>query len=74
LSATKAAIFPPSFQGNFFVDEIITQTKIVGGQQVTSRVRVISRNSTTKVLKYYTNKLDGIYPELAVSPSASPTH
>ena len=67
LSATKAAIFPPSFQGNFFVDEIITQTKIVGGQQVTSRGRVISWNSTTKVLKYYQNKVDGIYPEITGS-------
>lgn len=67
LSGTKAVIFPPTFQGVFFVDEIITQTKIVGGGQVTSRGRVISWNSTTKVLKYYQNQIDGIYPEITGS-------
>ena len=64
LSATKAVIFPPTFQGNFVVDEIITQTRTVGGQQITSRGRVISWNSVTKVLKYYQNNVDGIYPEI----------
>jgi hypothetical protein len=64
LSATKAVIFAPTFQGNFFVDEIITQTRTVGGQQITARARVISWNSVTKVLKYYQNRIDGIYPEV----------
>jgi hypothetical protein len=64
LSATKSVIFSPLFQGNFVVDEIIQQTRTVGGQSITSRGRVISWNSTTKVLKYYQNKVDGIYPEV----------
>ena len=63
LSATKAAIFAPTFTGNFQTDEIITQSRTVGGQQVTARGRVISWNSTTKVLKYYQNRVDGIFPE-----------
>ena len=63
LSATKAAIFAPTFTGNFQTDEIVTQSRTVGGQQVTARGRVISWNSTTKVLKYYQNRVDGIFPE-----------
>ena len=30
---------------------------------MTARGRVISWNSTTKVLKYYQNRIDGIFPE-----------
>ena len=64
LSATKAVIFSPTFTGQFQTDEIITQSRTVGGQQVTARGRVISWNSTTKVLKYYQNKIDGVFPEI----------
>ena len=64
VSATKAAIFPPTFQGNYVPDEIITQTRVVGGQNITARARVISWNATTKVLKYYQNSVDGIFPEV----------
>jgi hypothetical protein len=67
LSATKAVIFPPTFQGNFVVDEIIQQSRTIGGQTITSRGRVISWNTTTKVLKFYQNKVDGIYPEITGS-------
>jgi hypothetical protein len=67
LSATKAVIFPPTFPGTFFVDELIVQTKVVGAGNVTSRGRVISWNSTTKVLKYYQNQIDGIFPEITGS-------
>ena len=63
LSATKAVIFSPTFTGNFQTDEIITQSRTIGGQQVTARGRVISWNSTTKVLKYYQNRIDGVFPE-----------
>jgi len=69
LSATKAVIFPPSFQGNFVPDEIITQQRTVGGTTITARGRVISWNSTTKVLKYYQNNVDGIFPEITGSLS-----
>jgi len=64
LSATKAVIFPTSFTGSYNTDEIITQSRTVGGQAVTARGRVISWNSTTKVLKYYQNRVDGIFPEI----------
>ena len=64
VSATKAVIFAPTFQGNYVPDEIITQTRVVGGTNVTSRARVISWNATTKVLKYYQNAVDGIFPEV----------
>ena len=64
VSATKAAIFSPTFQGNYVPDEIITQTRVVGGTNVTARGRVISWNATTKVLKYYQNAIDGIFPEV----------
>lgn len=64
LSGTYAVIFPPSFTGSYQTDEIITQTRTVGGQQITARGRVISWNSTTKVLKYYQNRIDGIFPEI----------
>ena len=67
VSATKAAIFPPTFQGNYVPDEIITQTRVVGGQNITARARVISWNATTKVLKYYQNSVDGIFPEVTGS-------
>ncbi|MEC8551436.1 MAG: baseplate wedge protein, partial [Pseudomonadota bacterium] len=63
LSATKAVIFSPTFTGNFQTDEIITQSRTIGGQQVTARGRVISWNNTTKVLKYYQNRIDGVFPE-----------
>ena len=64
VSATKAVIFSPTFQGNYVPDEIITQTRVVGGQNVTARGRVISWNATTKLLKYYQNAVDGIFPEV----------
>ena len=64
VSATKAVIFSPTFQGNYVPDEIITQTRTVGGTNVTARARVISWNATTKVLKYYQNSVDGIFPEV----------
>jgi len=64
LSATKAVIFSPTFNGQFQTDEIITQSRTVGGQQVTARGRVISWNNTTKVLKYYQNRIDGVFPEI----------
>ena len=64
LSATKAVIFSPTFTGQFQTDEIITQSRTVGGQQVTARGRVISWNSTTKVLKFYQNRIDGVFPEI----------
>lgn len=64
LSATKAVIFSPTFTGQFQTDEIITQSRTVGGQQVTARGRVISWNATTKVLKYYQNRIDGVFPEI----------
>ncbi|WLW36920.1 baseplate wedge subunit [Synechococcus phage S-8S29] len=64
VSAAKAVIFPPTFQGNYVPDEIITQTRVVGGTNVTARGRVISWNPTTKVLKYYQNSVDGIFPEV----------
>ena len=64
VSAAKAVIFAPTFQGNYVPDEIITQTRTVGGTNVTARGRVISWNSTTKVLKYYQNAIDGIFPEV----------
>jgi len=67
LSSTKAIIFAPTFQGSYVPDEIITQVKSVGGQSITSRGRVISWNTTTKVLKYYQNKIDGIFPEITGS-------
>lgn len=67
LSAANAIIFSPLFQGNFQVDEIITQTRSVGGQQITARGRVISWNPITKVLKYYQNRVDGIFPEITGS-------
>ena len=63
LSATKAVIFSPTFTGNFQTDEIVTQSRTVGGQQVTARGRVISWNAITKVLKYYQNRIDGVFPE-----------
>ena len=37
VSASKAVIFSPTFQGNYSPDEIITQTRVVGGQNVTAR-------------------------------------
>ena len=64
LSATKAVIFSPTFTGQFQTDEIITQSRTIGGQQVTARGRVISWNNTTKVLKYYQNRIDGVFPEI----------
>ena len=64
LSATRAVIFSPTFTGQFQTDEIITQSRTVGGQQVTARGRVISWNTTTKVLKYYQNRIDGVFPEI----------
>tara|TARA_B100000131_G_scaffold63384_1_gene59726 strand:+ start:883 stop:2415 length:1533 start_codon:yes stop_codon:yes gene_type:complete len=64
VSGTKAVIFPPTFQGNYIPDEIITQSRIVGGVNVTARGRVISWNATTKLLKYYQNSVDGIFPEV----------
>ena len=64
VSATKAVIFSPTFQGNYVPDEIITQTRVVGGTNVTARARVISWNAITKVLKYYQNAVDGIFPEV----------
>lgn len=64
VSATKAVIFSPTFQGNYVPDEIITQTRVVGGTNVTARGRVISWNPITKVLKYYQNNIDGIFPEV----------
>jgi len=64
LSATRAVIFSPTFTGQFQTDEIITQSRTVGGQQVTARGRVISWNDTTKVLKYYQNRIDGVFPEI----------
>ena len=64
LSATRAVIFSPTFTGQFQTDEIITQSRTVGGQQVTARGRVISWNATTKVLKYYQNRIDGVFPEI----------
>jgi hypothetical protein len=64
LSATKAVIFSPTFTGQFQTDEIITQSRTVGGQQVTARGRVISWNNITKVLKYYQNRIDGVFPEI----------
>ena len=64
LSATRAVIFSPTFTGTFSTDEIITQSRTVGGQQVTARGRVISWNTTTKVLKYYQNRIDGVFPEI----------
>lgn len=64
VSGTKAVIFSPTFQGNYVPDEIITQTRIVAGINVTARGRVISWNPTTKVLKYYQNSIDGIFPEI----------
>ena len=67
LSGTKAGIFSPTFTGNYSTDEIITQSRTVGGQQVTARGRVVSWNSTTKVLKYYQNRIDGIFPEITGS-------
>ena len=65
LSSTNAVIFSPDFTGSFNTDEIITQTRTIGGQQVTARGRVVSWNSTTKVLKYYQNRVDGIFPEIS---------
>ena len=67
LSGTKAVIFSPTFTGNYSTDEIVTQSRTVGGQQVTARGRVVSWNSTTKVLKYYQNRIDGIFPEITGS-------
>ena len=67
LSGTKAVIFSPTFTGNYTTDEIVTQSRTVGGQQVTARGRVVSWNSTTKVLKYYQNRIDGIFPEITGS-------
>jgi len=67
VGATRAVIFSPTFQGNFIADETIQQTRIVGGQSVTARGRVVSWNSTTKVLKYYQNRVDGIFPEVTGS-------
>ena len=64
LSATQAVIFSPTFTGQFQTDEIITQSRTVGGQQVTARGRVISWNDTTKVLKFYQNRIDGVFPEI----------
>lgn len=67
LSSTKAAIFSPTFTGQFQTDEIITQSRTIGGQQVTARGRVISWNNTTKLLKFYQNRIDGIFPEFTGS-------
>lgn len=67
VGATRAVIFSPTFQGNFIADETIQQTRIIGGQSVTARGRVVSWNSTTKVLKYYQNRIDGIFPEVTGS-------
>ena len=67
LSATQAVIFSPTFTGQFQTDEIVTQSRTVGGQQVTARGRVISWNDTTKVLKFYQNRIDGVFPELLVT-------
>ena len=64
LSVTNAVIFSPDFTGTFNTDEIITQTRTVGGQQVTARGRVVSWNNVTKVLKYFQNRVDGIFPEI----------
>jgi len=69
LSGTYAVIFPPTFTGSYQTDEIISQTRTIGGQQITARGRVISWNSTTKVLKYYQNRIDGIFPEITGSLS-----
>ena len=67
LSASKAVIFPTTFQGNFIPDETVTQTRIVGGQSVTATGKVVSWNTTTKVLKYYQNRVDGIFPAVTGS-------
>jgi hypothetical protein len=64
VSAAKAVIFSPTFQGNYAPDEIITHSRVVGGQTTTARGRVISWNPTTKLLKYYQNAVDGIFPEV----------
>ena len=48
VSATKAVIFSPTFQGNYVPDEIITQTTSCWWNNVTARARVISWNATTK--------------------------
>ena len=60
-------IFSPTFTGQFQTDEIITQSRTVGGQQVTARGRVISWNNITKVLKYYQNRIDGVFLRLLVT-------
>jgi hypothetical protein len=67
LSASRAVIFPTTFQGNFIPDETITQTRVVGGQSVTATGKVVSWNTTTKVLKYYQNRVDGIFPSITGS-------
>jgi hypothetical protein len=64
LSGLKGVIFEPTFQGNFIPDEVITQSRNIGGQTIVSRGRVVSWNPITKVLKYYQNKVDGIFPEI----------
>lgn len=69
LSGTYAVIFSPTFQNNFQPDETIQQQRTVGGQTITSRGRVVSWNSVTKVLRYYQNSIDGIYPEISGSLS-----
>lgn len=66
-SATRGVIFSPTFQGNFIPDEIISQQRTVGGVTITARGKVISWNPTTKVLKYFQNRVDGIFPELTGS-------
>lgn len=64
LSGTYAMIFPTSFTGIFQSGEIIRQTRISNRQQITARGRVVSWNNATKVLKYYQDEIDGIFPSV----------
>lgn len=62
-SLTKAIAFPLTFTGAFTPDSTIQQTRTVGANQVVSRGVVVSWNPITKVLKYFQNRVRGIFPE-----------
>jgi hypothetical protein len=62
-SLTKAIAFPLSFNGAFTPDSTIEQRRTIGVNEIRSRGVVISWNPITKVLKYFQNRVRGIFPE-----------
>lgn len=59
----KSIAFPTTFTGSFTPDQIIEQRRTVNTEEVRSRGQVISWNSVTKVLKYFQDRVNGVFPE-----------